>query len=145
MQPEPHFVTVLVLSAVEGLFVNYVIDFFVIHLFRTMPSVIWYKLLLVGIFLIINFNYYDRKGNGAAIVNEKPKYFNSHRLTAVIVLVITLFIISLLFWAAEVREHLFHRSQYVNMEFPRRWHHYINESYGKVPLIFLCLFYDIVM
>lgn len=103
VQSEPHFVTVLALSAIEGFLINYLIDFFVVHLFHAMPTVIWYKLLLVGILLIINFNYYERKGKGTAIVQEKPRYFNSHRLTIVIVLVITFFIISLLFWAADYK------------------------------------------
>lgn len=103
VQPEPNFVTVLALSAVEGLLANYLIDFFIVHLFRIMPSVIWYKLLVVCVLLSINFNFYERRGKGKIIVKEKPRYFNSHRLSIIIVLVITLLIISLLFWAADYK------------------------------------------
>lgn len=103
VQPEPHFVTVLALSAVEGLLVNYLLDFFIVHLFGTMPLTIWRNLLVVSIFLVVNFYYYERKGKGMAIVKEKPRYFNNHRLSIAIVLVVTLFIISLLFWAADYK------------------------------------------
>lgn len=101
VQPEPHFVTVLALSAIEGLFINYLIDFLVVYLFHTIPSEVWYKLLLVVVLLIINFNYYERKGKGMTIVKEKPRYFNNHRLTIAIVFITSIFIISLLFWAVD--------------------------------------------
>lgn len=103
VQSEPHFVTVLVLSAVEGLLVNYLLDFFIVYQFRAVPSVIWHNLFVVCVLLVANFNYYERKGNGMAIVKEKPMYFNNHRLSIAIVLVITLFIISLLFWVADYK------------------------------------------
>lgn len=103
IQPESHFVTILVLSAMESFLINYLIDFLSVHLFCAIPSEIWYKLLVVGTLLIINFIYYEQNGKGKVIVKEKPKFFNDHRLSIVIVLVITLFIISLLFWAADYK------------------------------------------
>ncbi|MGK6353481.1 hypothetical protein [Parapedobacter sp. DT-150] len=103
VQSEPHFVVILVLSAMEGFLINYLIDFLIVHLCCTIPSEIWYKLLVVGVLLIANFNYYGRKGKGTAIVKEKPKFFDNHRVSIIIVLVITLSIISLLFWAADYK------------------------------------------
>lgn len=103
VQPEPHFVTVLVLSAMEGFLINNLIDLLRVHLFCTIPPEIWYKLLIVGALLVINFIYYERNGKGVVIVKEKPKFFNNHRLSIAIVLVISVFIISLLFWSADYK------------------------------------------
>lgn len=103
VQSEPHFVVILVLSAMEGFLINYLIDFLSVHLYCTIPSEIWYKLLVVGVLLVANFSYYGREGKGSAIVKEKPKFFNNHHLSITIVLVITLSIISMLFWAADYK------------------------------------------
>jgi len=59
---------------------------------------------MIAVFAIIfltNTFYLFTSKKVKAIVKAKPMFFNSHRLTIVIVLIFSLFVISTLFWAGD--------------------------------------------
>ena len=103
VQPEPHFVTVLVLSAMEGFLISYSIEFLSVNQLCILPLDIEHKLFVHSALLIINYIYFERKGKGLEIVKKKPKFFNNHYQSIAIVLLVTLLIISFLFWAADYK------------------------------------------
>lgn len=101
VQPEPHFVTVLALSASEGFLINYSIDFLSAHLLCKVFHEMWYKLLMVVILLMINFWYYSKQGIDKKIVKERPKILGSHALSITVTLTFFLVTTSFLFWMAD--------------------------------------------
>ena len=104
VQPEPHFVTVLALSASEGLLINAIIDFLAIKFYCTGAGK-WTMLSVFTLLLVINFVIYG-KNKVRDLIKEKPMFFGSKRLSLLVSLIFFLITSSWLFWGAVLGKYL---------------------------------------
>lgn len=99
LQPDPHFETILAISAMESLWINGILDTFsvVVYCYKLGK---WPMLGVLILLLVVNFKLYGSKSFQNKIVSRKQTIFDSHKLTILIVVVISLLGISWLFWGS---------------------------------------------
>ena len=110
VQPEPHFVTVLVISFIESIPIMAIMDFVAIKLYCTGVGK-WPMIAVIILFNGINYLYFSRQGKGKEVVKEKPKILGSHTLTVIVTLSISLICLSWLFWGAVLGKQLLEACQ----------------------------------
>jgi len=94
--PDPHVATILSLSFLETLALFRVASYSLIYLCCYNES--WVMIAIAGPILLFNFLYYQYKDNSKRILNESPKFLNSHGLTLVLVLIMSVILMSSLIW-----------------------------------------------
>ena len=93
---QPHSTVIFTLSFSLSLFVNGVLSLIAAHL----KSYVISNYVMVGIFvaiMVINYFVFYRTGKGKRLIKEKPKFFNSHKLSILLTLIFFLITTSLLF------------------------------------------------
>ena len=105
VQPDPHFVTLLVLSFIGSIPIYAIMDFVAIKLYCM--SVGLRPMIAVLISSIgVNYLYFSKLGKGVEAINERPKILGSHKLTILITLLVSIICLSWLFWGAVLGKHL---------------------------------------
>lgn len=104
VQSDPHFVTILALSASEGFLINGMIDLIAIKFYCSTVGQ-WPMLGVFLTLLIVNFFNYGRN-EGDKIVKDKPTFFGSKKSSIGITLIFFLITTSWLFWGAVLGRHL---------------------------------------
>ena len=100
LDPDPRLAATLGLTSLIGFFLIAVLNITLAYLFCFDFNKYYIIATFVIIFLFNTFYFFTSK-RVKTIVKEKPMFFNSHRLTIVIVLIFSLFVISTLFWVGD--------------------------------------------
>jgi uncharacterized membrane protein HdeD (DUF308 family) len=96
---QPHATVIFTLGFSLSLFINGILNIILAHTIHFALG----KYEMIGIFLLITgiiYLRYYRNGKAQKVVQEKPKFFNSHRLSIVLTILFFLFTASFLFWEA---------------------------------------------
>jgi hypothetical protein len=96
---EPHLLTTLALSFSLSLLINGILNIIFAHLLSFAFSR-WEMFGLLALILLIFYVTLHRTGKAQKIVDEQPKFFNSHKLSIVITIIFFLITTSFLFWEA---------------------------------------------
>jgi hypothetical protein len=107
---QPNATVIFVLSFVEALLINAIIDYAMLKLFCVGMSK-WPMISVIVIMLVVNYFYYYRSGRFTTIIEEKPMLFDSRKLSATITFGVSLLIISWMFWGAVLGKHLLENCQ----------------------------------
>jgi len=99
VQGDPHFVTLLALSATEGFFINGIFDVVSVTLFCYKIDK-WIMITISMAALLFNYVYYHKVNRPKAIIKKKPSFFSSAFVTKIIVLLFSILAISWLFWGS---------------------------------------------
>src|SRR5262249_28836615 len=100
LDPDPRLAATLGLTALEGYFVNAILNILMARLFCFDWS-LYYSLGVVAIVLGLNVFYFFSSRRVTKLLKAKPKFFGSHRWTVVVVWVFSLLVISTLFWIGD--------------------------------------------
>jgi hypothetical protein len=103
--PDPRLAATLGLTALIGFFLIAVLDIALAYFFCFDFDKYYMIAIFVIIFLTNTFYLFTSK-KVTAILKAKPMFFNNHRLTIVIVLIFSMFVISTLFWAGDYTNHI---------------------------------------
>ena len=98
---DPHGTVIFTLSFSESLLVNNMIEFVGVHLFCKFLLGLWAKIAISALIVGINYLVYYESGKNIRIVESKPKFFNSNRISIAITIFFFVFTSSLLFWTAD--------------------------------------------
>lgn len=104
VQPDPHFVTTLAISASEGFLFNAAVDYLIIK-FYCVSIGKWPMLAIMMAFLIFNFILYG-KGKGEKIIKMKPLLWGSQHFSFAVTLIFFVISLSWLFWGAVLGRRL---------------------------------------
>ena len=94
---EPHATVIFTLSFSESLLVNGILDILAAHLLCKKLEM-W---LMIGVFVVlIIFNYliYSRTKKSRLVVENKPQFFNSHKVSIMVTLLWFVATTSFMFW-----------------------------------------------
>ncbi len=94
---QPHSTVIFTLSFSLSLLINGLLSLIFAHVANYNMS----NYVMVGIFvtiMVVNYLVFYRTGKGKRLVKEKPKFFNSHRLSILFTLLFFLITTSFLFW-----------------------------------------------
>jgi len=98
---EPHATVIFTLSFSESLLINYAIDFLAVHLFCKYLLSKWSMIAIFLLIVGINYLVFHRTGKNKEIIERKPTFLGSNRLSIVITLLFFLATTSFLFWVAD--------------------------------------------
>ena len=101
----PRLAATLAVTTLIGYSVIVIIDILLIRFFCIDMS----KYLMLAVFaiaLLINEFYFFTSKKVKAIIRARPMFFNNHRLTIWIVLIVSLFVIAIWMWAGANRTHI---------------------------------------
>lgn len=94
---EPHLLTTLALSASEGFLINGILDILLTRFFCISIDK-WPMLGVLAMLIFANYIYYHRTGKAKELVNNKPMFFSSHKLSLALTLLFFVVTLSFLFW-----------------------------------------------
>ena len=104
--PDPHFSTVFGFGFAQSLLINGLIDLLLVNIFCFSIDK-WPMIIMALIIIATNVVYFYREGNKIKlIIEEKPKFFGSHKITIFIVLFSSLLVISWMFWGAPYARYI---------------------------------------
>jgi hypothetical protein len=96
---EPHATVIFTLSFSEGWLINGLLDILMAHSFcKAIPA--WFMIMIFFILILVNYLIFSRTKLSKAIVLEKPKFFNNHRLSIFIAGLFALVSVSFMFWGS---------------------------------------------
>jgi hypothetical protein len=93
---EPHATVIFTLSFSESLLINGIIDISSAHFCKNMEM--W---LMIGIFVMLiaaNYLIYSKTKKSRIIVEQKPAFFSSHKVSIIITLLWFIITTSFMFW-----------------------------------------------
>lgn len=97
VQPDPHFETVLALSAMQALWINAILDTFSVVVFCHKIG----KWPMIGVLAVILFvNFKQHKESNEKHTSNEINFFSNHTITVFIVIVFSIIGISWLFWGS---------------------------------------------
>ena len=105
LDPDPRLAAILGLTALTGFLLIAVLNVVLAYLL-CFDFNKYYMIATFVIIFLINTFYSFTSDKVKAIVKAKPMYFNSQRLTILIVLIFSLFVISTLFWTGNLTNHI---------------------------------------
>ena len=97
--PQPFFVTLLAISFLQSLLINSVLSIAVVSFYCTSINK-WHMISVWGVILVVNYFYFYKSERGVRLVKNKPVYFGSNKLTVFFVILVSIIIISWLFWGS---------------------------------------------
>lgn len=102
VQDDPHFVSLLAVTAIESILINYLIDLISVLTFCSILLNATHKFFLTLIVLGINHWFLGRKNKGKAIISEGPyQLMNSRLISLSFFVIFVIFTISTLFWMSD--------------------------------------------
>lgn len=104
---QPHATVIFTLSFSLSLLINGLISI----IFANIADYNMSKYIMMGIFvaiMIVNYFVFYRTGKGKRLVNEKPKFFKSHRLSIFLTFIFFLITTSFLFWEPIYIKNILH-------------------------------------
>lgn len=102
---QPNATVIFVLSFVEALLINAIVDYVMLKYFCVGMSK-WPMISVIVVMLVANYFYYYRSGRFRTIIEEKPMFFDNRKLSTIITFGVSLLIISWMFWGAVLGKHL---------------------------------------
>ena len=108
LDPDPRLAAILGLTALIGFFLIAVLNVGFAYFFCFNFSKA-YMIAVFAIVFLINTFYFFTSTRVKAIVKAKPMFFNNHRLTMSIVLILSLIVISTLFWTGDYTNQILKR------------------------------------
>jgi hypothetical protein len=96
---QPNATVIFVLSFIEALFINGILEYLMINFFCVGISK-WPMIMVMVFILLINYFFYYRSGRFKAIIEEKPVFWGNERLSMLLTAGISLLIVSWMFWGA---------------------------------------------
>ena len=98
--PDPKVAATLGITSLEGFFLIAFFNIALADLF-CFDFNKYYILAVFAIMLLANTFYFFTSKKANAIIKAKPNFFNNHRLTILFVLILSLIVISTLFWTGD--------------------------------------------
>jgi hypothetical protein len=105
---DPKYAATLGLTAFESFFLVAILNLGFARIF-CFDFNKYYMFAVTGIMLLANIFYFFTSEKVAMILKTKPKFFKSHRLTIVFVLLLSLVVISTLFWTGDCTNRILDR------------------------------------
>jgi len=103
--PDPYLAATLGLTALEGLLVNGILNIALAYFF-CYDLKAYFMIGVVAIILLINTFYFFTSKKAKDIVKLKPMFFKNHKLSILLVLILSLLIISTLFWTGDLTNRI---------------------------------------
>lgn len=100
LDPDPKLAATLALTVIQAWLINVVFGLFLAGFF-CFDFNKYYMIGVLAITFVANTFYFCTSENVNRVLRKKPKFFNNHKLTVVFVLLVSLAIISTLFWAGD--------------------------------------------
>lgn len=96
---QPNATVIFALSFIQSLWINAIIDSLALAVFCYKVSK-WIMIIIAVMLIGMNYWYFHKNNDVKEIVNSKPKFFNNHRLTIIIVLAFSIIGVSWMFWGS---------------------------------------------
>lgn len=107
---QPNATVIFVLSFVEALLVNAIIEYAMLKFFCIGMGK-WPMISVIVVMLVLNYFYYYRSGRFETIIEEKPMFFDNLKLSATFTLGVSLLIISWMIWGAVLGKYILETCQ----------------------------------
>lgn len=104
-ESEPIATAVFVLSVVQSILINAVIEYTCVRIACTSMGK-WPMISVTVILLILNYMYFIRSRRFELIIIREPSFFRNSNLSGVIVIIATVGIVSWIFWGAVLGREL---------------------------------------